>query len=226
MWYYNYYIAYIILAFIFFLISNKNIQILISIIIIFIIGYFYFNKIKQYDTINKNNEINIINSLNTDIKDRQYVVNDNYYLKKFPDKIKYLYKDKKLLDIIINIRFIKKYDYDKYTNIIYQIDKLYKIYIFILADRYDINIYFSTFLLLRNSIIKELYSIYIILPMKMKFFYGFNSFEELKKTIINFINYSRKLITIIERYAKQEKNIHYLEDTKYKHFDGNIHDIY
>ena len=62
--------------------------------------------------------------------------------------------------------------------------------------------------------------------MKMKFFYGFNSFEELKKTIINFINYSRKLITIIERYAKQEKNIHYLEDTKYKHFDGNIHDIY
>ena len=154
MWYYNYYIAYIILAFIFFLISNKNIQILISIIIIFIIGYFYFNKIKQYDTINKNNEINIINSLNTDIKDRQYIVNDNYYLKKFPDKIKYLYKDKKLLDIIINIRFIKKYDYDKYTNIIYQIDKLYKIYIFILADRYDINIYFSTFLLLRNSIIK------------------------------------------------------------------------
>ena len=147
MWYYNYYIAYIILAFIFFLISNKNIQILISIIIIFIIGYFYFNKIKQYDTINKNNEINIINSLNTDIKDRQYVVNDNYYLKKFPDKIKYLYKDKKLLDIIINIRFIKKYDYDKYTNIIYQIDKLYKIYIFILADRYDINIYFSTFIL-------------------------------------------------------------------------------
>ena len=119
MWYYNYYIAYIILAFIFFLISNKNIQILISIIIIFIIGYFYFNKIKQYDTINKNNEINIINSLNTDIKDRQYIVNDNYYLKKFPDKIKYLYKDKKLLDIIINIRFIKKYDYDKYTNIIF-----------------------------------------------------------------------------------------------------------
>lgn len=226
MWYYNYYIAYIILAIIFFFISNKNIQILISIIIIIIIGYYYFNQIKEYDNINKNNEINIINSLNNDIKDRKYITNDNYYLKKFPEKIKYLYKDKDLLDIVTNIRFIKKYDYDKYTNIIYQIDKLYKIYIYILADRYDINIYFSTFLLLRNTIIKDLYSIYIILPINMKFIYGFNSFDELKKTIIQFINYSKKLITIIERFAKQEKNIYYLQDTKYKPYDGNIHDIY
>lgn len=226
MWYYNYYIAYIILAIIYFFISNKNIQILISIIIIFIIGYYYFNKINEYNIINKNNENNIIDSLNNDIKNRQYISNDNYYLKKFPEKIKYLYKDKELLNIIINIRFVKKYDFDKYTNIIYLIDKLYKIYMFILADRYDVSVYFSTFILLRNNIIKELYSIYIILPIKMKYFYGFDSFNELKKTIINFINYSKKLITIIERFAKYEKNIYYLQDTKYKTYDGNIHDIY
>jgi hypothetical protein len=226
MWYYNYYIALLILAIIFFFISNKNIQILLSIIIIFIIGYYYFNKINEFNIINKMNEDNIIKSLNSDIKDRQYISNDNYYLKKFPEKIKYLYKDKTLLNIVTNIRFIKKYDYDKYTNIVYQIDKLYKIYIFILANRYDVNIYFNTFILLRNTILKDLYSIYIILPMKMKFFYGFNSFDELKKSILDFTSYSRKLITIIERFAKQEKNIYYLQDTKYKPFDNNIHDIY
>jgi hypothetical protein len=226
MWYYNYYIAIIILALIFFIVSTKNLKILISIIIIFIIAYYYFNKINEFNNVNKTNEKNIIESLNNDIKAREYVSNDIYSLKKFPNNIKYLYKDKNLLSIILNIRFIKKYDYEKYTNIIFQIDKFYKIYMFILADRYDINIYFNTFLLLRNSILKELYSIYIILPMKMKYYYGFDSFSELKKSILDFTNYSKKLITIIERFAKQEKNIYYLEDTKYKPYDGNIHDVY
>jgi hypothetical protein len=49
---------------------------------------------------------------------------------------------------------MKRYDSSKYTNIIFYIDKFYKIYMFILADRYDINKYFTTFLLLRNTIIK------------------------------------------------------------------------
>ena len=75
------------------------------------------------------------------------------------------------MDIIQNIRFIKRYDSEKYTNILMYIDKFYKIYMFILADRYDIKQYFSTFITLRNTILRELYRLYVILPAKMKYYY-------------------------------------------------------
>ena len=227
MWYYNYYVAIIILSIIYFLISNQNVNILITIIIILILSYFYFNKIKNYDNDNKLTDKNIISAINKDIKKRQYLSDENYFLKKFPNEMKYLYKDKELFKIIINIRFIKRYDASKYSNIVFYVDKLYKIYMFILADRYDIKKYFNTFLLLRNTIIKEMYSIYIILPMKMKYYYGFNSFDEINKSIKFFIDYSRKMITILERYGFQEKEIFYLDDSKYKPYENNnINEVY
>ena len=227
MWFYNYYVAIIILSIIYFLISNQNINILIAIIIILILSYLYFNKINNYNNDNKLTDENIITAINKDIKERQYLSDENYFLKKFPNEIKYLHKDKELFNIIINIRFIKRYDASKYSNIVFYVDKLYKIYMFILADRYDIKKYFNTFLLLRNTIIKEMYSIYIILPIKMKYYYGFNSFDEIKKSINNFIIYSRKMITILERYGFQEKEIFYLDDSKYKPYENNnINEVY
>ena len=66
---------------------------------------------------------------------------------------------------------------------------------------------------------------YIILPQKMKNNFGFNSFDELKKSINDFIIYSRKMITILERYGYNEKKVHYLEDTKVKPYEFN-NDIY
>jgi hypothetical protein len=227
MLFYNYYIAILILAIIFFLISMQKLNILIAIIIIIIIAYFYFNKINDYNNDNRLTDKNIISSLNNDIKARQYISDENYFLKKFPNKIKYLQKDKELLNIILNIRFIKRYDSVKYTNIIFHIDKFYKIYMFILANRYNIKDYFNTFIILRNTIIRELYSLYLILPIKMKYYYGFDSFNELKISITKFIEYSRKLITILERYGYQEKEIYYLDDTKYKPYDNkNINEVY
>lgn len=221
MWYYNYYIAILILSLIFFIISGNEIKILLSIIIIIIIGYYYFNIINNFENINIQNQTNIIKSVNDDIKKRKYINNENFYLKKFNKNIKYLIYDKKLLDIILNIKFTMKYDYEKYTNIINYFDNFYKIYMYILANRYDIKEYFTTFLSLRDTIIKEMYSIYIILPIKMINYYGFDSFVELKKSINDFIIHSRELIIILERYAKQEKNIYYLEDSKYKYKELN-----
>ena len=95
-----------------------------------------------------------------------------------------------------------------------------------LGDRYDINIHFSTFILLRNSIIKELYSIYIIIPDKFIYIYNINPFLEIKKTIYEFMKHSRKMIIIIEKYAFNKKGIKYLEDTKYKAYQKNNNEVF
>jgi len=219
--FYNYYIAIFILALIFFILSTKNISILLTIIIIIIIGYYYFTQIYIFDEKQITNFNNKIKLISNDIKDRENFNDENYILKIFPIVIRYLRHDDFLIELILNIRFLKVFDNAKYTNIIASLEKFMKLYIFMLGDRYDINSYFSTFLLLRNSIIKELYSTYIILPNKFIYIFNVNPFNEIKKTIYNFIKHSRKMIITIQNYAYNNKNIKYLEDTKYKPYQKN-----
>ena len=218
---YNYYIAIFILALIFFIISTKNISILLSIIIIIIIGYFYFSKIDNFNNLQITNFNNKIKLITDDIKNDELFNNENYILKLFPKIIRYLRHDKFLIELILNIRFLKIFDNAKYTSIIAYLEKFMKLYIFMLSDRYDINIHFSTFLLLRNTIIKELYSIYIIIPNKFIYTFKVNPYDEIKNTINNFIKHSRKMIITIENYAYNNKNIKYLDDTKYKPYQKN-----
>jgi len=226
MFFYNYYFAIFILALIFFFLSNKNLSILLSIIIIIIIGYYYFYNINIYDENLKSTFKNKLNTLNNDIKDKKSIIDINYFLNKFPIQIRYLNNDKYLIELILNIRFIKLFDEAKYSKLLLLFENFMKIYIFILADRYNIQDYFSTFIDIRTTIIKELYSIYIIIPIKLKYIYNINTFLIIKETIQNFIKYSRKMILILENYGFKEKGLYYLQDTKYKPYDKNNLEVY
>jgi len=223
---YNYYFAIFILALIFFFISIKNTSILLSIIIIIIIGYFYFNKINIYNNSVSDNFNNKIKQINDDIKQREIIYSKDYYLKKFPIAIKYLKYDEYLIELILNIRFLRVFDEGKYTNLILSIEKLMKLYIFMLGNRYNIANHFTTFTTLRTSIIKELYSIYIIVPDKFIYIYKIIPFDEIKKTIDDFVQHTRKMIITIQNYAYNKKNIYYLEDTKYKPFEKNTLEVF
>ena len=75
---YNYYVAILILAVIFYTISDKNISILLSLIIIIIIGYYYFNKIYDYNKTVETNFNNKVELIKKDIKDRETFNDDNY----------------------------------------------------------------------------------------------------------------------------------------------------
>lgn len=225
---YNYYFAIFILAIIFFFISNKNQSILLAIIIIIILAYFYFPKINDFNNSIKTSFENKIKTLNNDIKDKaKYAhLNENFFIKDFPVSLIYLPKNPFLVELILKLRFIKIFDEAKYNNLINLFDKFIKIYIFILGNRYDINTHFTTFLDLRTSIIKELYSIYIIVPIKLKFIYGINSLETIKISIQDFISYSRKMIIILERFGYENKGLVYLPDTKFKPFQKNNIDVF
>lgn len=207
---YNYYFAIFILALIFFFISNKNVSILISIIIIILIGYYFFSKIDKYNQNLQTNFNNKVKKINEDIK----------------IKSRYLEKDRYLIDLVLNIRFIKLFDEDKYSKLLLHMEEFMKIYIFILADRYDIKDYFSTFINLRTTIIKELYGIYIILPMKLKYVFNINTFETIQETIHKFMKYSRRMIITLENYGFKGKGLYYLQDTKYKPYEKNNMEVF
>jgi hypothetical protein len=220
---YNYYFAILILAIFFYLISNKNPSILLAIIIIIIIGYYYLNNIYKYNDELKTTYENKIKLIENEIFEQN---RPEYDIKKFSKDIKYLDKDNYLVEILLNIRFIKIFDQSKWGALILLFEKLMKYYIYMLSDRYDIKIYFQTFLNLRTTIIKELYSSFVIIPQKLKYIYNLNPFEELEKTIKDFIRHSRKMVIIIEKYGFLNKDIYYLQDTQFKPYDNNNLEVY
>lgn len=220
---YNYYFAILILAIFFYLISNKNPSILLAIIIIIIIGYYYINNIYKYNDELKTTYENKIKLIENEIFEQN---RPEYDIKKFSKDIKYLDKDNYLVEILLNIRFIKIFDQSKWGALILLFEKLMKYYIYMLSDRYDIKIYFQTFLNLRTTIIKELYSSFVIIPQKLKYIYNLNPFEELEKTIKDFIRHSRKMVIIIEKYGFLNKDIYYLQDTQFKPYDNNNLEVY
>jgi hypothetical protein len=217
--YKEYYIAILILAIIYYLISKNKDNILLSIIIVIIIGYFIYNYIQKILLIKKEDKKNEIKYINKNVSGDETTISKNYTVNVIPKDIRYLVKDEKLVKMIININFVKKFDKGRYVDLINIMDKYMKIYIYILSDRYKIEEHFTQFIDLRYNILEILYSYYVITPDKLKYVFGVNPLEELKKTIIEFTGYSRNMIGILENYGKIEKKVKYLDDTLYRPFN-------
>ena len=105
------YIIMIILALLFFLFSKISINHLIIVIIILLISYALYFYLQRISNDKQNNIAYVQNTLDMDIKDRTETNEKLFYIDKFPKKIKYLKNNEKLIDIITNIRFIKKYQF-------------------------------------------------------------------------------------------------------------------
>ena len=212
---YNIYIYILLLALLFNRISLLDKKKLLAILIIIIISYILYLKIsiqKEKD-IKKNNLLDY--KINNNLKYISNINNNNYNISKLPTKLKYLLQDDILINIFNDIDFIKKFNKSRYSEILINVDKMMKIYIYILSDIYDPRIYLSTFNNLRIDILELLYSIILIIPLEFKHNHGFNPITKLNKSIKNFIMRSRKMITIIQNYAKYDKNIIHLDDTIY-----------
>ena len=121
----------IILAIIYYIISKNKSSILLSIIIIIIAFYYVNNYIKETDIKYKTNTIKKEEKIIEEVKDIVELSTDNFYIQKNNKNVKYLIKNKEFMDILFNIRFIKKFDKTRYSNMIIYMDKIMKIYIYI-----------------------------------------------------------------------------------------------
>jgi hypothetical protein len=211
----------IILAIIYYILSKNKSSILLSIIIIIIAFYYVNNYIKETDTKYKTDTIKKEEKIIEEVKDIVELSTDNFYINKNNKNAKYLIKNKEFMDILFNIRFIKKFDKTRYSNIIIYMDKLMKIYIYILADRYDINIYLPIFTDIKNSIIEIIYSLIFVVPNKFKHIYGFDPQVEIDKSLSKFRIKIKDMLTVMTNYAKISKQKVYINNDKYIPYEKN-----
>jgi len=213
------YIIMIILALLFFLFSNVSINRLIIVIIILLISYALYFYLQRVSKDKESNIAYVQNTLDTDIKDRAEVSEKIFYIDKFPKKIKYLKENKKLVDIITNIRFIKKFNKTRYGDIILNANKLMKVYIYILAERYDVEIYLPIFTDIRDNILELMNSLIMVIPEKLKHTYGLDTYAEIGNSLRMFSEHSNEMLRTLEKYAKiHVKKVH-IPDNKWKAYN-------
>jgi len=135
--------------------------------IIIIIYYYIDSNIKKNLGERNSAEIKIIDKIDKDIDDIKEMNTNNFYININSGNIKFLVKNKEFLDIIKNLRFIKKFDKTRYNNLIILMNKLMKIYIYILADRYDSYVYIPIFNDIKNDIFEILYSLVFVVPERI-----------------------------------------------------------
>jgi hypothetical protein len=217
----NYYAAILFLALIFFIISKYNSSVLIALIIIIIFYYHIDNNIKQANATKKNREEDIVDNIDKGIDTIKELNTNNFNININAGNIKFLKKNKEFLDIIHNLRFVKKFDKTRYNNLIIYMNKLMKIYIYILSDRYDIYIYIPIFNDIVNDILEILYSFVFVVPNRFKHIYGFNPSEEIDKSIVDFRTKLEKMLIVLNNYGKIEKKKIYIDIYKYNPYEKN-----
>lgn len=220
------YITIIILTIVFFLFSKVNTNNLIIIIIVIILGYFAYFYLKEVSHDKDNNIAYVENTLDKDIKERHETNEKIFYLDKFPKTLKYLKQNKRLIDIVTNLQFTKKFNKTRYSDIILNANKMMKIYIYILSERYDPSIYLSLFIDIRDNIIELMHSLIMIIPEKMKHTYGVDTYSEIGRSITDFTEYSKEMMNILEKYALIHKKVIHIPDNKYKAYNIALQSFY
>lgn len=211
----------IILAILFYFLSNLKKTNLISIIIVILVSYFIYIYVVKISHEKDNDITTRENMLNNDIKDRKEVNSQAFYIDKFPKKLKYLKQSEQLMSVLTNIRFVKKFNKSLYGDLILHMNKLMKIYIYILSNRYDVNMSLQLFIDTRDIIMEHLNSLVMIVPEKMKHTYGFNAYEEIDISINDFTKTTDKMISVMNNYSKIHLGKEHTIDTKYKPYEKN-----
>jgi hypothetical protein len=155
------------------------------------------------------------------VKDVVELDTDNFYIHKNNKEIKYLVKNKEFMDILFNIRFTKRFDKTRFSNMIVNMDKLMKIYVYILADRYDANTYLPIFNDIKNNIYEIFYSLIFVVPNQFKHIYGFDPQTEIDKSLSDFRKKIKDMLTVITNYVKIGKQKVYVNNDKYAPYEKN-----
>lgn len=209
----------IIIAIIFYQLSHSEQSSLLAIILLLIIYGIYISASTSSSTQPASSDpkkLNIEKTIEDRIEhnDRISSPSSCYYIKSFPKTgLKYLRENDEMLSVAQNLTYLRVYDRSRFQDMLLLMDRLQKIYMYILVGRYDCRQGLNLFMDVRELIREKLYSFFIITPMKMKHAYGLDPHGELDKSIQNFTATSRKMISVLENFARRECKVPYVDPT-------------
>lgn len=138
----------------------------------------------------------------------------NYIVKAFPKTgLKYLRENEGLLKIAENLVYLQVYDKARFQDTLLLMDRMQKVYMYTLVERYNCQHGLTLFMDLREILREKLYSFYIVTPLKTKHMHGLDPHGELDRSIRDFTNHTRRMIRVLENYGRRECKTPYLDAT-------------
>jgi hypothetical protein len=200
--------------FIFFQLSFAKKQTILSLILMTIlgfVGYHYLYKINEKKIANNKIDTTFFND---EIKDRNEVNIEQFFIKKFPTKkLKFFLKNKDLVEIAKDLIITRVFDKARYADLLNLMNSYQKVYTYILGERYEPVSYISIFIDLGNAILENMYSIYFVVPVVLKHVYGVYPNQIIDKNIKLFTNLHADNIEILKSFTKKQLSYPYFPET-------------
>ena len=117
---------------------------------------------------------------------------------------RYLTYNPHLVAILKDLTFTKMFDKARYYHLVLLMDRYQKTYIYLLIRRYRIQEGVPIFYDLYESILEQIYSMAVNVPVELKHTYGLNTHERIHLQIDAFKGLFKTMVTILQNYAELE----------------------
>lgn len=131
----------------------------------------------------------------------------------FPKKgFKFLRESQAFLAIVDDIRVLRLFDKARYSDILVLLDRLQKIYMYILAGRYDAGKYIGTFMDTRDAVLEQMYSWVFAVPSTFDHIYGIDPAQLIKRNIEQLTSTTRTMAQVLKSYAEKTADLPHIPD--------------
>jgi hypothetical protein len=191
-------------ALIFYQLRSSKTQTLLAIICISIFVAIVFYKVSRdtKQSVSKSSEAE--NVLYDAVATRKELSSPNFDVSTVSktSRLKYLMTNKQLVAIAEDLRFTTVFDKGRFGDLLVHLNQLQKVYMYLLARRYQCKTHVHTFIDLRDSVLEVLYSFIFVVPATMKHAYGIEPHEVIRQNIVKFTSLSRVMLKVLENYCK------------------------
>jgi hypothetical protein len=142
------------------------------------------------------------------IADRREANTERFSIGRF-SRLRFLPKNPALAAIARDLRFVRTFDKARYADLLLYMEKFQKTYMYILGDRYYLESYVGTLMDLRDSVAETLYSLVFAVPASFRHSYGLAPYPIIQRNIEEFQVLSRKMIKIVENFARSRGDAHF-----------------
>jgi len=205
----------VFIAILFYQLKSRDTPVLLAMIIVTIWGYYVYQEWQKRDEIQRATDKTTFEKL-TEIpteygnKALPLVPVDAHFLPK--QNTRYLKYNSHLVEILKDLAFTKMFDKARYYHLVLLMDRYQKTYIYLLIQRYRIQEGVPIFYDLYESILEQIYSMAVNVPLELKHTYGLNTHERIQAQIQGFKGLFKTMVTILRNYAELELKLPYFPE--------------
>lgn len=198
----------------FYQLTKMNKQTLLSILVMVVFGWVGYRYLLDRSEKIQRQQKNLGEFFDQQGSWRKETPENHEIVATFPKKgFRFLKQNQGFVDIAKAVVICRMFDKARYSDLLLYLDKMQKIYMYILDGRYNCKPFVAIFLDMRDKVLENLYSMYFVVPPKAKHVYGLRPHEAIEHSIDAFLSLSEEMLAVLRSYSKKTAKIPHFPET-------------